>query len=126
MSANRLRLSQEGRVPTLAMESPCGRNPVTGKVLSASEALAIDLVSEIHPDPDLEAAGSALAHAIAAMSPMALAQVKANLEAARTLPRDQAVQVECESFLLASAHPDHREAATAFLEKRAPRWAEPE
>jgi 2-(1,2-epoxy-1,2-dihydrophenyl)acetyl-CoA isomerase len=95
---------------------------LTGKILTAAEALKIGLVEEVHADAELMAAGLLLAAAIAAMSPMALAQVKAGLEAACNLPRDAAIAVETANFLIARRHPDHREAAKAFLEKRAPRW----
>lgn len=96
---------------------------LSGKIVSASEALALGLVSEVCADDRLEEEGFALARDIASMSPMALAQVKANMDAARTLGRDAAIAVESENFLIARAHPDHREAAVAFLEKRTPRWS---
>ena len=99
---------------------------LTGKILSAGQALAIGLVDEVHADEDLAGAGQALGNATAAMSPMALAQVKANLEAASSLAREPAIAVETENFLIARRHEDHREAAKAFLEKRQPRWVGPD
>lgn len=99
---------------------------LSGKLLSASEALALGLIAEVHADAVLQQAGLELAQDIASMSPMALAQVKTNLGAAATVSRDEAIEIESDNFLLARAHPDHREAATAFIEKRMPRWAENE
>lgn len=95
---------------------------LSAKTLPAEEALALGLVSEVHPDADAADAAAALARDIASMSPMALAQVKANLSAARSWPRHAAIGIESDNFIQARAHPDHREAATAFLEKRPPRW----
>lgn len=99
---------------------------LSAKLLSAGEALALGLIVEVHADDGLQQAGLKLAQDIASMSPMALAQVKMNFHAAATVSRDEAVAIESANFLLARAHPDHREAATAFLEKRRPRWAQSE
>ena len=95
---------------------------LSARVLSAAAALDIGLVGEVHADADLRAAVLALAGDMAGMSPMALAQVKTNLEAAASLSREAAVEVEVRGFLAARLHADHREAAMAFIEKRAPRW----
>ena len=98
---------------------------LAGKVLSAAEALNIGLVDELHAPADLAEAGLALARSVGALSPAALAQIKAGLDAAANQPRDSAIEVETANFLIARRHPDHREAAQAFLEKRPPRWADP-
>ena len=95
---------------------------LTGKILTASEAQRIGLVEEVHADAELETAGLAFAEVIGSMSPMALAQVKVGMDAASALPRDAAIEVETANFLIARRHPDHREAAMAFLEKRPPNW----
>lgn len=97
---------------------------LSARTITADEALALGLVSEVHPDEQAADAAMALAADIASMSPMALAQVKANLSAARSWPRHAAIGIESENFLQARRHPDHREAAMAFLEKRQPRWAD--
>lgn len=90
--------------------------------IDAEEALRIGLVGAVHPDDRLRDEGLALACRLAAMPPLALAQVKANLDAAATLPRAAALAVETDNFIRARASADHREAATAFVEKRAPRF----
>lgn len=96
---------------------------LSGKQFSASDALTLGLVAEVHADDVLQQAGVKLAERIASMSPMALAQIKANFEVAAALSRDEATEIERDNFLRARAHPDHREAAMAFLEKRMPLWA---
>jgi len=97
---------------------------LSAKRLSASEALALGLIAEVHADDGLQQAGLTLAQDIASMSPIALAQVKMNFRAAATVSRDEAIEIESDNFLLARAHPDHREAAVAFIEKRRPRWTQ--
>lgn len=95
---------------------------LSGRILSATEALALGLIAEVHAEDGLQQAGLSLAQDIASMSPKALAQVKVNFRAAATVSRDEAIEIESDNFLQARAHPHHREAATAFLEKRLPRW----
>jgi 2-(1,2-epoxy-1,2-dihydrophenyl)acetyl-CoA isomerase len=89
-------------------------------VVEAQEALRIGLVSRVVPDAELEAQAYALARQLANGPGFALAQVKANLNAAAELAPEAAVAREEKSFVECRQHPDHREAARAFIEKRAP------
>ena len=91
-------------------------------VLSGDAALAMGLVGAVHPAESLMAEALKTAARLAAMPPMALAHIKANLDAAASLPRDQAIAVEAANFIVARASADHKEAASAFIEKRAGKY----
>ncbi len=94
------------------------RSPVVG----AEEALELGLVHRVLPAGELEARTQALAAELANGSTAAIAEIKANLKAAVEEPRDVAVSREADSFIRCRAGADHREAALAFVEKRAPRF----
>jgi enoyl-CoA hydratase/carnithine racemase len=107
-----------------ALLGPAGarRMFLTGAPLSASEALALGLVDEVHPT--LEAASAralALAQEIAANAPLALAGTRRLLgQLERSLlsgvDAAEAERLRREAF----ASEDAREGRAAFLEKRAP------
>lgn len=87
---------------------------LAGRVLTAEEALAVRLVTEVHPAAELDAAANALADRIAANDPLALRYTKAVFHA----PRDAhpAVDELAQSVLFESEAKVER--MTAFLEKR--------
>jgi enoyl-CoA hydratase/carnithine racemase len=97
---------------------------LTGRVLTADEALRVGLVSRVVPHDDLLPTARAMALEIArSTSPVAVALTKRLLwrQLMETDPR-RAKAVEDEIFYWAGAQADSAEGVTAFLEKRPPAW----
>jgi len=96
---------------------------LTGRVIDASEALRIGLITEIVPAENLMTRAREIATILLAASPIAVAQTKKLL-----LSFDHAeIRAELEAAIEANADirstPDFREGVAAFLEKRAPKWS---
>jgi enoyl-CoA hydratase/carnithine racemase len=90
----------------------------TARLLSAQDALAAGLVSEVLPDPAALAARSTeLARLVAGMAPLTL---RATKEALRRLGNDLPPDEDLIRLCYTSA--DFREGMEAFLGKRAPVW----
>ncbi len=94
----------------------------TGDTLDAEVALACGLVSRVVPDGELLATARALAEKIAANPPDAVRMTKRLLLEGRHARMDTLLEMAAAMQALAHATTDHREAANAFLEKRAPRF----
>ncbi|MCB1541800.1 MAG: enoyl-CoA hydratase/isomerase family protein [Rhodoblastus sp.] len=96
---------------------------LTGEPLSGERAAEWGLVWKCVDDEALMAEAMAAAQRLAAGPPLAMAAIKAQLEAAWT--DDLAATLEREAVDQAEAFKtqDLREGATAFVEKRAPRFA---
>jgi enoyl-CoA hydratase len=98
---------------------------VTGRLLTAEEALAWGLVSRVVPDGELLAAATELCRDVLAKSPLALAQAKQTLNASFFAGTDVpgALRLEREvtaRYCLTSE--DAPEGLDAFAAKRTPRW----
>jgi enoyl-CoA hydratase/carnithine racemase len=97
---------------------------ITGRLLSAEEALAMGLVSRVVPDADLLPTARAVAAEIARdTAPVSVAITKWmlwNMQSETDLAR--ADDVDARAFWWTGMQPDAREGIKAFLEKRAPDW----
>jgi enoyl-CoA hydratase/carnithine racemase len=95
----------------------------TGRLVDASEAAAIGLVSRVVPHEELLPTALELAGTIAANPPLAVQRMKAGLR--RALDPDWRELGSWVSATLAELFrtEDHREGVAAFLEKREPRFA---
>jgi enoyl-CoA hydratase/carnithine racemase len=113
-------------LPRLVGMSRAAELLLTGRMLSAEEALAWGLVSRVVPDADLLASAHALAREIAAgTAPMAVALTKRLLwRAAGETDPARAEALEARVFAWAKQSPEAREGVLAFGEKRAPVWPE--
>jgi 2-oxoglutaroyl-CoA hydrolase len=93
-----------------------------GRRISADEALAIGLLTEVVPAAELDAAVAALVDELRALSPLALAMAKRVLNHAYDGPLGLGLEVEGLAYgLLRSTH-DFREGVESFGEKRPPRF----
>jgi 2-oxoglutaroyl-CoA hydrolase len=93
-----------------------------GRRISAEEALALGLVTEVVPAGELDDAVDRLAAELVALPPLALAMAKRVLNHAYDGPLPLGLELEGLAYgLLRSTH-DFREGVEAFGEKRPPRF----
>lgn len=95
---------------------------LTGEPVTATDALAMGLVSEVVPDGEVFAAALALAKTIAAMPPLAVIQIKEAVLAGQDASLETAMTLERKAFQLLFATSDQKEGMRAFLEKRKPEF----
>jgi enoyl-CoA hydratase len=93
---------------------------LTGKPVTAREAEAMGLASEVVADGEVLATALALADTIAAQPPLAVAQIKEVLLAGQDAPLDTALALERKAFQLLFASRDQKEGMKAFAERRRP------
>jgi enoyl-CoA hydratase/carnithine racemase len=94
----------------------------TGDALTAAEALACGLVSQVVPDEQLMSTARAMAMRIAAKPPQALRMTKRLMIQGRATGLDQHLEAAAAFQALAHTTEDHREALAAFKESRPPRF----
>ncbi|CEJ15696.1 enoyl-CoA hydratase-related protein [Phreatobacter sp. AB_2022a] len=95
---------------------------LTGALIDAHEADRIGLVTEVVPDAELMARATALATEIAALPPLALAEIKEAALTGEDLPLAAALALERKAFQLLFSTEDQKEGMAAFLDKRAPNF----
>jgi enoyl-CoA hydratase len=98
------------------------RIALTGCMVSAPEALAIGMISEVVSDDRTLTRAHELAAEIAALPALAVAQIKEVMLLGAELPLDGALALERKAFQLLFDSKDQREGAVAFLEKRKPNF----
>jgi 2-(1,2-epoxy-1,2-dihydrophenyl)acetyl-CoA isomerase len=91
---------------------------VTGRRLTAAEALQWGLVSEVVPADELEARAHEVAQLFAAMPTRAVWETKRLLDAAETSTFDGQLELEARTQAEMVRSPDFGEGVGAFLEKR--------
>lgn len=112
-------------LPRLVGASLAAEMILTGRFIDAERALRAGLISEIVDEDALLTRGLALADEMLATSPHGLRLSKQALNLnidAQSL--DAAMAIEDRQQVILSATEDHKEALTAFLEKRAPDYRE--
>lgn len=92
----------------------------TGDEVGAEEALRLGLVNRICDQRPVVDAALALAEAFAEVAPLSLAATKRVLQATWHVPREQARQLAEQAFADLWMSEDHREAESAFADKRPP------
>jgi enoyl-CoA hydratase len=110
------------RLPRLIGRSAALRLMLTGAAVDAAEALRLGLVDEVVPAADLTTRARAVAAAIAAMAPLAIAAVLVAVRRGEGLPIEDGLAVEADIFGELCGSADKREGLAAFLEKRAAKW----
>jgi len=92
----------------------------TGRPVDAQEALSLGLVNRVVPDDQLADATMELARSLAQGPQIALGLMKRNLNCAEISGLAELLDMEAANQVLTGRTEDHREAAKAFVEKRAP------
>jgi len=95
---------------------------LTGQPVSAREALAMGLASEVVADEQVFPRALALAGDIAALPPLAVMQIKEVLLAGQDASLETALMLERKAFQLLFASEDQKEGMRAFLDKRQPTY----
>lgn len=112
-------------LPRLVGASLATEMILTGRFIDAERALRAGLVSEIVDEAALLDRGLALADEMLATSPHGLRLSKQALNLNIDAPSlDAAMAIEDRQQVILSATEDHKEALSAFLEKRAPEYRE--
>lgn len=93
---------------------------LTGEALSAREAEAMGLVSEVVEDGATFDRAVALAEVIAELPPIAARKIKELVLAGADLPLEAALSMERQAFWLMFDTADQKEGMRAFMEKRSP------
>ncbi len=93
---------------------------LTGDLVSAQEADAMGLVSEVVPDAEVETRALALAAQIAQLPPIAARQIKECVLAGQDMALPSALLLEAKAIQLSFASHDQKEGMAAFLDKRKP------
>lgn len=94
------------------------RIALTGCLVHAPEALAMGMVSEVVSDERTLPRALELAAQIAALPPLAVAQIKEVMLLGADIPLESALALERKAFQLLFDSRDQKEGASAFLEKR--------
>lgn len=120
------RLPLGGGIPRLVRQipyRPAMGMLLTGRRISAREALGLGLVNEVVPDDELDAAVDRWLEAILACSPSSLRAIKQIVQRTATLDAGEVLNVRLPALVEALDSEDSREGVRAFLEKRPPRWS---
>ena len=96
---------------------------LTGEMISARDAYAADLVSELVPKGEALARSIAIAEKIAAMPPLAVKAIRDVVRLGADAPLDTALALERHAFERLFDSQDQKEGMRAFLEKRPPVYA---
>jgi 2-(1,2-epoxy-1,2-dihydrophenyl)acetyl-CoA isomerase len=92
----------------------------TAELIDAAQALALGMVNRVVPDARLEEETMALARTLASGPRVALRYMKRNMNAAESNSLTEHLDLEAWHHTRTGMTEDHREAAKAFVAKRAP------
>ena len=95
---------------------------LTGRRVTAAEALTLGLADRVVPAAEVLSAATALAAEMAANAPTAVRMAKWALELGADLPLEAALEVEDQAWRRAVLSDDRREGIAAWIEKRDPEW----
>lgn len=95
---------------------------LTGRFISASEALQWGLVTEVTSQDELLSRAEAILESIIQMAPYAVASVLDVIDAGYDMSLEDGLHLEAVHFANTCATQDKKEGVAAFLEKRAPNF----
>jgi enoyl-CoA hydratase len=95
---------------------------LTGRHITAAEALSIGLIGHVVPDGQALAKALEIAEAIAANGPVAVRAILRVIRETEGLPENEAFAVEAQAGMAVFASEDAREGPRAFAEKRLPQF----
>jgi enoyl-CoA hydratase/carnithine racemase len=97
---------------------------MTGRILTAREALEFGIVTHVWPDAEfMPRVREMAADIVQNTAPVSVAMTKRLIYSFLSEDRADAVEaLDTRSFMWAGSHPDANEGVTAFLEKRKPAW----
>ncbi|MDL2302302.1 enoyl-CoA hydratase/isomerase family protein [Lachnospiraceae bacterium OttesenSCG-928-D06] len=95
---------------------------LTGRAVTAQEALQIGLVSMVTPGDNVMTAAKEMAMQILSKGPLAVRLAKKVIAASMSAGEEDGMRLELLSYCVAVASEDRTEGATAFLEKRKPNF----
>jgi len=95
---------------------------LTGEMVSAQDAEAMGLVTEVVPDDEVLDRALALARSVARLPPLAARKIKELVLQGGDLPLEAALVMERHAFQLMFATADQKEGMQAFVEKRSPNF----
>lgn len=95
---------------------------LTGRNLSAREALERGLVSQVVAREETLGAALTLASEVASMPPLAVRAAKEAVNRAYELSLEAGLEFERRNFFMLFASDDQKEGMAAFIEKRKPTW----
>jgi enoyl-CoA hydratase/carnithine racemase len=95
---------------------------LTGRRLTAAEALEMGIVARVVPREALVAATAQLAAELCRASPVAAREAKRAVGLGLGLPLEQGIEIEDLAWRRAVATQDRREGIAAFGDKREPEW----
>jgi crotonobetainyl-CoA hydratase len=95
---------------------------LTGRRISAGEALRFGLVNEVVPSADLDKAVERWVADILACAPLSVRAVKQMVRAGANLSAKEAQMLRLPALVRALNSADQDEGVRAFQEKRAPKW----
>jgi len=95
---------------------------MTGRHISAQEALSMGLINEVVARAELDAAVERWVKAIVACSPTSLRAIKQSVRQTSTLSPAEAQRARLPALIAALESEDSHEGVRAFREKRAPVW----
>ncbi|MGE5620730.1 MAG: enoyl-CoA hydratase-related protein [Sphingomonadaceae bacterium] len=110
------------RLPRIVGEGVAREMILSGRILSAEEALRVGLVNSVVPHEELSEEALKMALSMAGGGPIAVAFAKRSINRVRTLDTESATEFEAGLFALCFSTEDQREGMDAFLEKRAPNF----
>jgi len=113
-------LREMPKVAIAAINGPCAGG---GFSWAAAEAEHYGFISKRLPDDELMANVGGIANRLLAAAPIALQQIKQNLNDAEVVSFGQALNQEADRHVRAGENPDSAEARCAFMEKRPPKFS---